>query len=304
MPQPHRCEHRRLAIDNGRREAHEAMPLARTTRLLTLLGATLLTACASAPPAPPAADETSQQIAERWGASFRTHWQFLHAGHTYGLGAIATGPAQQQADRLVFVDGQLACAPAQDIEGIDWYWVSQPDGLAYLAGRLETACGRGTPVPPRTLRDATARVQLPPVKVEEIPASEEPASLASEMGGALLGSLAIGVGLILSPVALAAAPVVVGAAKATESDRARVTLGMPWSDAQRILGAPDVSFPLPAASTEVQSYLGMVAETWHAGVVEGRVIWTSRANSWLDHMARWYQDRGDQREQASPPNPR
>ena len=230
----------------------------------------MLGGCASTP-TPPAPDESLQQVAERWGNSFHVRWQLLNEGRAIALGGTRTDG--WWTDHLIFVDGRLACTATEDISGTDWYWVSQPDGLAYLAGRLENACGRGDPVPARELRDAVAEAPQAPAKP---PASEGNSDwLVLPM-------------LVLSPfwvpLAIAAAPVMSSYDSAVEADRAKVTLTMPWAEAKPILGEPSVSFRLPAADTDVHSYTALAG--WHVGVRDGRVIWIAGPDEWLDAVAR------------------
>jgi len=235
-------------------------------------------------------DEPAQQVAEQWGNSFRMRWQFLHEGRGYGLGGVNSGTPANWTDHLVFIDGRLACTVPSDIAGLDWYWVSQADGLAYLAGRMDNACGRGEPVPPRGLQDATAVVPFGPIKLDELPASDETSSVGEGVGAVLLGSLVVGVGLILSPIAIGALPVIAANTASVEGKRAQVTLNMPWAEAQLILGTPDVTFQLPAASTDVHGYLVTAttmntAGQWYVGVRSGRVLWLSGSDEWLDGLA-------------------
>lgn len=234
-------------------------------------------------------DESAQQVTEQWGNSFRMRWQFLLEGRRYGLGSVISGTPAIWTDRLVFIDGRLACTASSDVAGLDWCWASQADGLTYLAGRMENACGRGEPVPPRRLQDATAVVPVGPIKVDELPASDEASSVGEGVGAVLLGSLVVGVGLILSPLAIGAMPVIVANTASVEGKRAQVTLDMPWTEAQPILGTPDVTFHLPAASTDVHGYLVTAttmntAGQWYVGVRDGRVLWQSASDEWLDAL--------------------
>jgi hypothetical protein len=254
------------------------------------LAAALSGGCASTPPLPPVVDEPAHQVAEQWGESFRMRWQFLHEGRRYGLGGLNSGTPANWTDHLVFIDGRLECTAPSDIAGLDWYWVSQSDGLAYLAGRMDNACGHGEPVPPRGFQDATAAVPVGPIKLDELPASDETRSVGEGVGTVLLGSLVVGAGLILSPIAIAALPVIVANTASVERKRAQVTLDMPWAEAQPILGTPDVTFHLPAALTDVHGYLVTAttmntAGQWYVGVRDGRVLWLSGSNQWLDALA-------------------
>jgi hypothetical protein len=247
--------------------------------------------CASTPPLPPVVDESAEQVAEQWGISFRMRWQFLHEGRRYGLGGVNSGTPVSWADHLVFIDGRLACTASSDIAGLDWYWASQGDGLTYLAGRMDNACGRGEAVPPRRLQDATAVVPVGLIKLDEMPESDETVSVIEDVGAVLLGTLAVVGSLVLSPIAVAAVPVVVANTASIEGKRAQVTLDMPWAVAQPILGAPDVTFHLPAASTDVHGYLVTAttmntAGKWYVGVREGRVLWLSGSDEWLDALAK------------------
>jgi hypothetical protein len=243
----------------------------------------MLGGCASTP-TPPAPEESLQQVAERWGSKFRVRWQLLHEGRAFALGGTLT---DEWTDHLVFVDGRLACTATEDISGTDWYWVSQPDGLAYLAGRLENACGRGDPVPARALRDAVAEAPAMPATIAEAPGREvDENSVAHGVGTVLITTLVVGVGMILSPLLIGATPVVMAYDSAVEADRAKVTLAMPWAEAVPIVGEPSVSFRLPAADTDVHSYLNYAATDWHVGVRDGRVIWIAGHDEWLDAVAR------------------
>ena len=236
----------------------------------------MLGGCASTP-TPPAPDESLQQVAERWGNSFHVRWQLLNEGRAFALGGTRTdGP---WTDHLIFVDGRLACTATEDISGTDWYWVSQPDGLAYLAGRLENACGRGDPVPARELRDAVAEAPQAPAKP---PASEG----NSDWIVMPVMVLSLILAPLLVPLATAAVPVMLSYDSAVEADRAKVTLTMPWAEAKPIVGEPSVSFRLPAADTDVHSYLNSGAADWHVGVRDGRVIWIAGFDEWLGAVAR------------------
>lgn len=247
---------------------------------LSLLAVALSGGCASTPPQPPAVDEPAQQVAERWGSSFRMKWQFLHEGRRYGLGVVSSDTPATKTDQLVFIDGRLACTASSDVAGLDWYWVSQADGLAYLAGRMDDACGRDEPVPPRRLRDATAVVPVGPVELDEFPAPDN-----------YVDALDILLGLVLSPVALGFLPVIAASTASVDGKRAQVNLDMPWADAQPILGTPNVTFRLPAASTDVHGYLETAstmhtAGQWYVGVRDGRVLWLSGGDEWLDPLAK------------------
>lgn len=246
--------------------------------------------CASTPPVPPVVDEPVQQVAEQWGNSFRMRWQFLHEGRRYGLGGVNSGTPASWTDRLVFIDGRLACTTPNDIDGLDWYWVSQDNGLNYLAGRMDNACGRGEPVPLRGFQDATAAVPVGPIKLDELPTSDETMSFGKAMGDALVGSLVITLGLVLSPIAIGALPVIAANTASVEGKRTQVTLDMPWTEAQPILGTPDITFHLPAASTDVHGYLVTemtmnIAGQWYVGVRDGRILWLSGSDAWLDALA-------------------
>lgn len=261
------------------------MTLRPMTRLVPpLLAAAVLTACASSPPPTPVADESAQLVAKEWGASFRMRWQFAHEGHVYELVSLYAGSPPHWTDRLVFIDGRLACDSTEGLTGVEWFWVSQPDGLAYLAGRLENACGHGDSAPPRHLRDAVAVVPAMPVTIAELPASEE-TSVAEGAGAVLSGSLVVGVSLILSPLAIAALPVVTSTISSVEAGRAQVTVGMQWADALRIVGDPAGRFQLPASATDVQVY-GGIAGAWYVGIRDGQVLWISNPDDWLDSLAK------------------
>ena len=257
---------------------------------LPLLAAAVSGGCASTPPLPPVVDEPAQQVAEQWGNSFRMRWQFLHEGRRYGLGGVNSGTPASWTDHLVFIDGRLACTASSDIAGLDWYWASQADGLTYLAGRMDNACGRGEPVPPRGFQDATAVVPVGPIKLDELPESDETISVGEAVGASLLGSLVVVGSFVLSPIAIGALPVIVANTASVEGKRAQVTLDMPWTEAQPILGTPDVTFHLPAASTDVHGYLVTAttmntAGQWYVGVRDGQVLWQSGSDEWLDALA-------------------
>lgn len=257
---------------------------------LPLLAVAVSGGCASTPPLPPVVDDSAQQVAEQWGNSFRMRWQFLHEGRRYGLGGVISGTPASWTDHLVFIDGRLACTASSDIAGLDWYWASQPDGLTYLAGRMDNACGRGESMPPRGFRDATAVVPVGPIKLDELPASDEIDSVGEGVGAVLLYSLVVGAGLILSPIAVGALPVFAANTASVEGKRAQVVLDMPWAEAQPIVGTPDVTFQLPAASTDVHGYLVTAttmdtAGQWYVGVRDGRVLWLSGSDEWLDALA-------------------
>lgn len=256
-----------------------------TRLLLPLFTAAVVAGCAATPPPTPVADESAQHVAAKWGTSFRVRWQLGYEERTYALAGLYAGSPPQWTDRLVFIDGRLACASPDELTGVEWYWVSQPDGLAYLAGRLENACGRGEPTPPRRLSDATAVVPMAPVKIAEIPPDSTGQSAFATIGRGLLDSLVLGAGLVLSPIAVGALPVVLGTISSVEAGRAQVTVGMQWADAQRIVGAPAGRFQLPASATEVQVY-GGIAGAWYVGTGNGQVLWISNSDDWLDSLAR------------------
>jgi hypothetical protein len=236
-------------------------------------------------------DEPAEQVAEQWGISFRMRWQFLHEGRRYGLGGVNSGTPVSWSDHLVFIDGRLACTASSDIAGLDWYWASQGDGLTYLAGRMDNACGRGEAVPPRGLQDATAVVPVGLIKFDELPESDETISVTEGVGTVLLGTLFVVGSIVLSPIAVAAVPAIVTNTASIEGKRAQVALDMPWAEAQPILGTPDVTFLLPAASTDVHGYQVTAttmntAGQWYVGVRDGRVLWFSGSDEWLDALAR------------------
>jgi hypothetical protein len=268
-------------------------PRIRPRPWLPLLAVAVAGGCASAPPLPPVVDESAQQVAEQWGKSFRMRWQFLLEDRRYGLGSVrgvGSGTAANRTVHLVFIDGRLACTAPNDVADLDWYWASQADGLTYLAGRMLNACGRGEAVPPRGLHDASAVVPVGLIKVDELPEADETFSFGKAVGGSLLGSLVVFGSFVLSPIAVGALPVIAASSASVEGKRAQVTLDMPWVEAQPILGTPDITFLLPAASTDVHGYLVTAttmhtAGQWYVGVRDGRVLWLSGSDEWLDALA-------------------
>jgi len=246
--------------------------------------------CASNPPppsAPPAAGATVEQVAAEWLSRLHVQAQFAAEGATFTLAGLANADYSAR-DTLVFIDGRLACRSGETIEGAEWAWVSQPDGLAYLAGRARSACEGTDAVPARRLVDASRPVPRPPIEIEELP--PEPRNPVTE---AIAGSLALTVMLALSPVALGVGLPMVAAGKAsgdsTLDRRAQVSLGMTREEAEKLLGAPTVEFALPSADTTVLGYVvrGLnpsTAGNWYLGVAGGRVAWSHTGSEWLDGL--------------------
>jgi len=225
-----------------------------------------------------------QQIAGQWKSAFRLHWQVRHEGQSFALAGLLDGSPAVWHDHLVFIDGSLACRVTEDIEGVDFYWASQPDGLAYLAGRLKSACGLPGGSAPRRLTDASVPVPFGPIHIQELPSEMNPVTQG------FLGSLVISAGLVLSPIALGVGlpAVAVGNAKgaATDAKRAEVALGQSWDEARATVGDPIINLLLPGSSTEVRAYVRgdwsvSSAGDWYVGVRDGEVAWTCGRDDWL-----------------------
>lgn len=246
--------------------------------------------CASNPPPPsepPVAGAAVEQVAREWQSRLQVQAQFAAEGATFTLAELANRDYTAR-DYLVFIDGRLACRSQEPVAGTDWAWVSQPDGVAYLAGRWRSACDGTEAVTARRLMDASRPVPQPPIDIEELPA--EPMNPLTE---AVVGSLMYTAMLVLSPVALGVGLPVLAAGAAsghsTEARRAQVSLGMTREEAEKLLGAPTVEFRLPDANTIVLGYVvrGMDVSTagnWYLGVTDGRLAWSHAACPWLDGL--------------------
>jgi hypothetical protein len=228
-----------------------------------------------------------EQVAREWQSRLQIQAQFAAEGSTFTLAELANRDYSDR-DYLVFIDGRLACRSHEPAEGTDWAWVSQPDGVAYLAGRWRSTCDGTEAVPARRLVDASRPVPQPPIAIEELPA--EPMGPVTE---AIVGSLVYTAMLVLSPIAIGVGLPVLAAGAAsghsTEAKRAQVSLGMTREEAEKLLGKPTVEFPLPYANTVVLGYVvrGMdvsAAGNWYLGVTDDRLAWSHAACPWLDGL--------------------
>lgn len=260
-----------------------------------LLILSLLAGCATTPPALQSG-QTLGQVAEQQ-SNFTVELQFIHDGSTFAIGTVYSAETSLPTS-IVFIDGSVACSSGTEwAELLDWRWVSQPDGLEYLAARLRGACGLAETAPTRFLTDATVPIPEAAPQVVDSEADSEPQSEA-ERG--VIEVLATSIGIALSPVILAVGipALAVGGAMGhgVEGKRSMIHPGMPGDEAEKILGTPTARFTLAGSATEVLAYLSgadavsvsgslAMASNWYVGVRDGQVIWTHRNDDWLKGLA-------------------
>jgi hypothetical protein len=260
-----------------------------------LVFAAAVAGCATTPPAPEVG-QTPEQVAEQQ-SNFTLELQFIQDGSTFAVGTAFNGENSWRSS-IVFIDGRVACSFSTKWAALlDWRWVSQPDGLEYLAAQLRGACGLADNPPERFLTDAMVPVPEALPKVAESGDDSKPPSGAQR---GVVEVLATSLGIVLSPVILAAGipTLAVGGAMGhgLEGKRARIRPGMPGDEAEKILGTPTARFNLAGSATEVLAYLSAadavsvsgslaMASSWYVGVRDEQVIWTHRNDDWLVGLA-------------------
>lgn len=260
-------------------------------RSVPLLVAVVLAACASTPPAPQVG-QTPEQVAEQQ-RDFTGQLQFVQDGSRYAVGTVYGGDNRPRSS-IVFIDGRVACSLSTEWAALlDWRWVSQPDGLEYLAAQLRGACGLADKPPERYLTDAEVPIPEAPPKVAESETQDSEQTNVLAQGA--METLFYTAGIVLSPIILAVGvpTLAVGAAMShtTEGKRAKAGLGISAAEAEQILGTPDARFNLVGSDTEVLAYISGAMDiagnwrSWYVGVRDGRVIWTHRNDEWLAGLA-------------------
>jgi hypothetical protein len=260
--------------------------------------------CASAPPSVAtsgfAAGDSAQAVAER-GYRFVPVYQFGLDGHEY---AFANAYSGEDRHDLVFIDTKLACSSHASAEELTpWYWVDEPDGLSYLAGRLRQACGLEAATPERSPFAA----ESPAGDVLETPQADTDAqgganqaqgggSFASDManvgkqGAIAAGEILLGItALVFAWPALLAAGVVSEAAssaadakgQAIETRAYEFSLPAPAEGVIQTLGTPAIQFRLPTVDTTVLGYAAGTAHALYLGVSEGQAVWIHGPDPWL-----------------------
>jgi hypothetical protein len=268
-----------------------------------------LAGCASAPP-PVATSEfavgdSTQGIAER-GYRFVPVYQFGVDGHQY---AFANAHSGDTAYDLVFIDTKLACsshAPAEDI--LTWYWVDEPDGLSYLAGRLRQACGLEAATPPRSIfpvESSSAQAENQPLQndihvqggADEVPRGGtfgRDMKEVAKQGAIVAGTLIVGISALVFawPVLLAAGVASEAAGSAADAKGQTIeahayefTLPAPAEGVRQALGTPAVQFDLPNVDTDVLGYAVGTDHALYVGVSDGQVVWIHGPDPWLQMLA-------------------
>lgn len=272
--------------------------LAGVVALVTLAG------CASspppAPPQPPVAGDSPQQITER-GYRLAPVYKFVAEGRLYAYARANSGSADFG---LVFIDTQLACstnAPPEEL--MEWAWVDQPDGLSYLASRLRQACGLEAATPARSPfaveSTAVAGSEPPQTDTDAQDGADGPraggtfgrdmANVAKQ-GAEVAGTLLVGMAALVFawPVILATGAVVTAAdsaadarGKETEAHAYEITLPAAAEGVRQALGTPAVEFHLPSVDTTVLGYSVDTTHALYVGVSDGQAVWIHGPDQWL-----------------------
>jgi hypothetical protein len=254
-------------------------------QVIPVLAVAALAGCASTPPHP---IESGQNLTEITGQqdSFMLEARFIQDGTSYAVGRLRQTRAIEAAT-LIFINDRLECSTNAGIPGFDWQWVSQPDGLAYLASMLRLACGSEDEMTPRHLADATVTIpvgkQIPP----EPQQSGSPGSsnrFVELMGAIFIYPVYLVAGFAVNVVEIPVLLVGESKGRALQIERAGIEPGMARDTVEKLLGPPTAEIALPGSATQVLAYVigaGVpnFAGNWYAGVREERVVWTY-ARSW------------------------
>jgi len=267
-------------------------------QVIAALAVAAVAGCASTPPHPIEMGQTLTEITDQQDA-FRLEERFIQDGRSYAVGRLNRATASELGI-LNFIDDRLACRKNVGIPGFAWQWVSQPDGLAYLASMLRLACGSENEMAPRELAEATVTI---PVGKQEPPEPQEPASpgfgnqVAEASAGLFLYPVVAAVAIVGGVIMLPALAVGEAKGSALQSERAGVEPGVSRDTVEKNLGPPTVEIALPGSDTQVLAYVigdwsPNSAGNWYAGVREGQVVWTHTRSStpghddWLDGLAK------------------
>lgn len=253
-----------------------------------LLAALALAGCASRPVA---IHQPFSEVMRR--GDFFPKSRFSQDGTNYAVGTMYNS-ASNHSEFLVFIGGRLVGKAHPQISGYDWKWVSQPDGLAYLASRLRRAGGSDAEMAPRELAAATVPIPMgkPPVPEATEAAADGVVGTVVQGAGEVVGAtVTVFASFILLPIVIPAAAVGATVSASVRSERFRIEPGMSRDTVVKRLGRPKAVITLAGSGTEVLAYVPgdwslNFAGNWYAGIREGQVIWTHTAEEWLDGLAK------------------
>jgi hypothetical protein len=275
-------------------DARERLKLKRgtvTTSAAILVGGLALTALAGCASRPVAINQPLTEVMRQ--SDFSLESKFSHDGTNYAVGKMYNS-ASKPNEFLIFIGGQLVGKAYPQIPGYDWKWVSQPDGLAYLASMLRRAGGSDSEMSPRELTSATVPI---PIGKQPIPKATK-AAADGVIGTAVEGAgqvafmtVATLASFLLAPIAIPAVAVGATAGASTRAERSRIEPGMSRETVVEMLGSPSAVITLEGSDTDVLAYFPgdwslNFAGHWYAGVREGQVIWTHTRQEWLYYLAK------------------
>ena len=277
-------------------DAREHLKLKRgtvTRSAAILVGGLALTALAGCAFTPVAINQPLTEVMSR--SDFFLESKFSHDGTNYAVGkGKMYNWGSKPNEFLIFIDGRVVGKAYPQIPGYDWKWVSQPDGLAYLASMLRRAGGSDSEMSPRELTSATVPI---PIGKQPIPRATK-AAADGVIGTAVEGAgqvafmtVATLASLVLLPIAIPMVAIGATAGHSTRAERSRIEPGMSRETVVEMLGSPEAIITLEGSDTDVLAYFPgdwslNSAGHWYAGVREGQVIWTHTWQEWLDPLAK------------------
>jgi hypothetical protein len=275
-------------------DAREHLKLKRgtvTRSAAILVGGLALTALAGCASRPVAINQPLTEVMRR--SDFFLESKFSHDGTNYAVGKMYNS-ASKHSEFLVFIGGRLVGKAHPQIPGYDWKWVSQPDGLAYLASMLRRAGGSDSEMSPRELTSATVPI---PIGKQPIPEATKAAAdgvigtAVEHTGQIALATVVVGASLILAPIVIPLAAVGATVGASTQAERSRIEPGMSRETVVEMLGRPEAVITLEGSDTDVLAYVPgdwslNLGGNWYAGVREGQVIWTHTWQEWLFSLAK------------------
>jgi hypothetical protein len=259
---------------------------------------------AAAVPLEPVAHESRQAIVER-AYFFSAIYAFEVDGHGYELANAIDANRSDNIYELVFIDGELACSRDRVVRSVSdldsdvtaWEWVSEPEGLEYLADRLRIGCGLAAWTPPKVW--VAIPTPQPAIGADSVLAADsaQEKDEAVRDAAAIAGGVAY-VGLAFIPVfgpliqllfAGAASvenpPQTSGSDMGVDDGYAKLRSSQSPEELLASLGDPDVVFELPKVGVQVRAFRLQDVHPYYVGVLDGRPVWFHAEYPWLKQLA-------------------